>query len=525
MGKRIKIISLILCLTLVFPVMAQAEETDGDGRQTEKTIIIENTKEDVIMVDTKKKYQGMNAAFSKGYEPSIRKNTMNLVIPFLADRELKEDKISVGVVFERDENSPFYYKNYQKEVRQSENGVYLYQCQIKLKKDRVNGQYPLHLSVKAQTSGRQARDARTSGEQAQDLRATEKTVQQDFTIYVEITDGKAAIKNGEEEDENPSKEPAGGNTGDEFLGTGGLEDTTQPSGTSPGEEITHQPRVLISQNSLQQVSIEAGDSVFWTIKAKNCSGSQSLENMKVMLTCESKDITFEKNEWYFDKTGAGNTVDLSQNITIGKKALEEPIAAQFTFEYEDKKGNAYTSTDTIRISVSQPQQASLVNMSFPESISASETCSLKFQIQNTGLAVIYNARVKMEGKGLYPVGEFFLGNMEASSSMDGEISVFVGTLDMNEQGEMTGGDEDRYGETFGTVVFSYEDAYGNITEQTLDLHTTIKKPKNAKNDNENDKKEEEKTNQWWLAIVVEVVLVLMIINVWLLIRMRRYKKM
>ena len=481
---------LILCLILVFPVSAQAGETVEDSQKTENTIIIENTKENVITVDTKKKYQGMNAAFSKGYEPSIQKNTMKLVIPFLANKELKKNKISVGVVFERDENSPFYYKNYQKEVKQSENGVYLYQCQIKLKKDRVNGQYPLHLSVKAQTAGVQTAEVQTK----------EKTVQQDFIIYVEITDGKAVIKN--DDNNYPLEEPEGGETGEDNLGKDIPDETPQTSGTAGGEEVTHQPRVLISQNSLQGISIQAGDSTTWTIYAKNCSSRQSLENMKISLTCESKDVFFGKNAWYFEKIGAGNTVDLSQNITIGKKALEEPVTMQFTFEYEDGKGNAYTSTDTVKISVSQPQQASLVNMSFPESINASETGSLTFQIQNTGLAVIYNAKVKMEGKGLFPVHELFLGNMEASSSADGEIPVFVGTLNMDSQGKIVEEDGEKY---------------------KLELHNTNKKPKKAKDDKE--KEEEKETNQWWVAIVVEVILVLLLINIWLILRMRRYKKM
>ena len=102
----------------------------------------------VISIDTNKKYSGMNASFSKGYVPSIQKNTMHLVVPFQTDLPLKQGALLVGVSFEREENSPFYFKNYQKKVKQNNRGIYLYQCRIKLKRDRVNGQYPLRLTVR-----------------------------------------------------------------------------------------------------------------------------------------------------------------------------------------------------------------------------------------------------------------------------------------------------------------------------------------------------------------------------------------
>ena len=42
-----------------------------------------------ISIDTNKKYDGMNTSFSKGYAPSIQKNTMRLVVPFQTDLPLK----------------------------------------------------------------------------------------------------------------------------------------------------------------------------------------------------------------------------------------------------------------------------------------------------------------------------------------------------------------------------------------------------------------------------------------------------
>lgn len=39
--------------------------------------------ENMISIETNRKYEGMKHSFSKGYEPSIKKNTMFLVVPFV----------------------------------------------------------------------------------------------------------------------------------------------------------------------------------------------------------------------------------------------------------------------------------------------------------------------------------------------------------------------------------------------------------------------------------------------------------
>lgn len=134
--------------------------------------------EGLVQIDANKKYKGMNASFAKGYTPSVKKDTMRLVIPFRTDAAVQGGPLLIGVSFEREENSPFYFKNYQKQVKPSANGVYLYKCKIRLRKDRINGQYPLHLSVLVKTA--------------------EGNMREEFTIYAEITDGREALPLGEE---------------------------------------------------------------------------------------------------------------------------------------------------------------------------------------------------------------------------------------------------------------------------------------------------------------------------------------
>lgn len=468
-----------------------------------------------IAIDSSHKYEGMDAPFAKGYEPSIKKNVMTLVVPFVSEDKLEGKELTVGIDFENRENSPFYYKNYRKQVKQSREGVYLYKCRLKLKKDRVNGQYPLYLWVKGKMGG--------------------VSFRQQFTIYVEITDGRAALAgNGE-----GGGDSAGGDVNYDPTGGG---DTSQPDGAGElpegedgqfagqdmpeaqpsAEENSSQPRLMVAENSLRANALEAGSSMPWNVTVQNCSNKRAVENIKVTLLCESKDIVFEKNAWYFEKTAANASMDLSQHLTVAKKAAADPIQVQFQIEYEDDKGNAYTSTEEVRLLVRQPQHAQLTNLSFPAQVYASDTEFLNFQVQNTGLSAIYNVKVRVEAKGLFPQQELFLGNIEGGTSADGEQKVFVGTLDMDAQGNVLEEGGEKYGDTSGFVILSYEDEQGEATEQKVELHTTIREAETVKLEIEEQKP---KTNQWWITVIFFVALTLLLVIVWLYLRMKHYQRM
>ena len=156
----------------------------------------------------------------------------------------------------------------------------------------------------------------------------------------------------------------------------------------------------------------------------------------------------------------------------------------------------------------------------PESFYESDSDSVAFQVQNTGLAVIYNARVRLEGKGLF-ASEVFLGNIEAGQSLDGEMQIYAGTLNMNEQGEITDVDAEKYGDVLGRVVFSYESEQGEVIEQEQTFSTAIKKPEIVELKIEEE--EDQETNQWWITVIVMTFLVLLFIICWLYLRMRHYR--
>ncbi len=441
--------------------------------------------EGLVRIDDSRAYRGMNASFAKGYAPSIKKHAMQLVIPFRTREAVLGNAISIGVSFEREENSPFYFQNYQKQVAPLKNGVYLYRCKIRLRRDRVNGQYPLHLYALAQTE--------------------EGTVREEFTIYVEISDGQAAFF---PQEEQPEAE-------------GSLTERAENTETEEEEEIIRQPRILMERNSLQGKAVSAAGSEAWTLAARNCSADQAMENVKVTLLSEEKELVFEKNAWYFERIEANGTMDLSQNITVGRAAPEAIVPVQFQFEYEDKKGTAYTCTETALLSVCQTQRAGLAGFEMPERLYAADTVAVPFQVQNTGLAVIYNARVRLEGAGLF-AKEAFLGNIEAGMAQDGEMQIFAGTLAMDAQGEVTDETAQKYGESVGRIVFSYETAQGEVVEQEQIFSTIIQEPQTVSLHIEEEKEE---TNQWWITIALLFLLLLLLTIAVLYLKMKHYQRM
>ena len=219
--------------------------------------------EELISIDANHRYEGMETSFSKGY--------------------------AVGVAFEPSESSPFVYKNYQKRVKKSKKGVYLFRCPIQLKKNRVNGQYPLRVYVLAKTA--------------------QEVIRQEFTLYIEITDGRAKLM---EEVGDPYGEVP------REAAPVGLEEEA----SDEKEEATHQPRILICENSVQGGALSAGEQKAWALSAKNCSVSQPVENVKVTLLSEQSEVAFEKNAWYFERIAAGGQMELSHHYGEPKSGGE-----------------------------------------------------------------------------------------------------------------------------------------------------------------------------------------------------------
>ena len=101
-GKNLKqgflLFGSILWLSLFVPSLVRAEG-----------IVVPDQGEkggSLVTIDANRKYDGMNAPFSKGYEPSIQKDAMLLIVPFVVEQG-EPDKIIVGISFKRGKTALF----------------------------------------------------------------------------------------------------------------------------------------------------------------------------------------------------------------------------------------------------------------------------------------------------------------------------------------------------------------------------------------------------------------------------------
>ncbi len=494
MKKIIALLTILICIASVTeaPVVAAGntsiiskEKTTNITTEVEKNISNLNDTSKPIYIDTTKAYEGMENSFADGYSPTIENDKMHLVIPFISSEIFADNKISVRVAFETT-GVPFIYKNYYKEVSKSKEGAYLYKNDIDLDANRINGQYTIKVLISGITS---------SG----------KYIEDTYDIYINITDGLIASSDSTKDVIDNNSE-----TGDETttLNDGGGTDTKEP--------VRHQPKVLLVENSLSAAKLKAGENYEFKLTFKNVSKQYSMENIKLTMSTEYAGIAFDETNWYIENISAGKSVDISQNISVDLKAVYGNVKLNYEFQYDDNEGNTYTSTEAINLFVTQPVKASLNGDTFPQKAKSTETVPMNFQIENSGLSPIYNARVHIEGAGIFPTKELFWGTMEAGSSNEGEIPIYIGMKNMNEAGEVIEGEA--YGNTTVKVIFTYEDADGQAVSEEKEYKTAIIKPKY------NKKTEEKKSTQWINAVFVGCVLLLLIVLIGCIIKMIHIKK-
>lgn len=485
------------------------EESIPTGEQTPTQEPAPEPEEEKVHLglDTVHVYEKMNTSFAQGYLPGIEGDTVHLTVPFTSSGELKDARISVSLDF--GEQAPFVYASYQKQVEKQvftfENQqveTYLYQCDIPLQPERINGSYPV--IVKAVGYDRKGKEIRL-----------------EYRVFVTVTDGKDPSQKEESEElppeeqepllEEDSMEDVNGMDAGFSAGGGGEE--------SSGEEVTHQPKMLLVANTLNGESILAGEEKEITLTFKNSSREERICNLKVTGKAGEDTIALQTGSFYFESVAPQETIELTTTLLVSPAAEQKNIPLEFAFDYENDKGTAYTGTEQIGVSVRQSVQAVMEGFTLPEKVYALENITAGLKIRNMGRAPVYNVRVELSGEGLFPVESIFAGNMEAGASFDGSMKIYVGNKKMKAAGEETEGEEkEKYGSVTGKLLLTYEDAFGETYTQEQEITTVIQKPQIMELKVEKEKKE---TNQWW---AVSLVLLVVLFAGILTIQGRRLKK-
>lgn len=529
-----------------------SEEMEQGGSDLEKTeaadIKMKKAEKVYLGIDTVHTYETMSGPFSQGYIPAVEGDTVHLAVPFTASGKIKDNQLTVGLDLGAD--GPFVYANYQKNVEkkmytfgEEQTETYLYLCDIGLDQDRMNGKYPV--TVKAAGYTEQGRE-----------------VKLEYRIFITITDGKNSSDSSDKNENNgqgadksnaDSSNPdgsnadgsnadgsnaGGSNAGDSNADgsnpdisnadmpdpTGEISDDILPQDEAEGlagvgggedfggisasggdeEEVIHQPKLILESSNLSGERLKAGESRDFVLKFKNRSRTEKIYNLKATVKAGEDTVFLQNNSFYYDSVAPQETIELSTVAAVSPVAEQKNVPVEFTFEYENDKGTAYTGTEQAWLSVYQPAEAVLEGVSLPDTVYSLENVDVGMQVRNLGKAPIYNVQVQLEGAGLFPMETAFGGNMEAGSSADVSMRVYVGNKNMTEAGqEKEGSEDEKYGSVTGKLILTYEDAFGESYSQEQEFVTVIRKPQLTELKVEKEKKE---TNQWWAAAFILVIL-------------------
>ena len=479
-------------------------------------------------IDNRHRYEGMEQSFADGYQPEIRDGKLYLTVPFTASGALQNECLTVDLIFAEKENAPFVFKNYQKDVKLysyllqdgimmpqgtdtkgisgndltatevlggivNQDGIaspadrqdaYCYTCEVPLQENATPGQYSVTVRAWGYTM---------DGER----------VNLDCQIFVRI----------------PEPEPV---TGSKDNGSGG--GAGGGGGYSGGEsgeaaeEILHQPKLLLETCSLSDVSLKAGAEEPMKVQFRNRSETQTIYNLKVTASTDTKAVQPLRNSWYFSSVAPGETVAIEDGVKVAMATEDTSAVLSFDFEYEDKKGTAVSGKESMPLLIGQPTEVELHNAAFPAVLYATDTQKFSIQALNLSRVPVYNVRIKLSGTGLFPTEDVFIGNMDAGTEGNGAMQVYVGTRTMQAVGHDSGTEDvEKYGPVNGTITLQYEDASGETHTQTETFQSEIKKPKVLSLEADDT----QETNAWWISVFAAVGAGMLLVIVVLALRLRK----
>lgn len=479
-------------------------------------------------IDNRHRYEGMEQSFADGYQPEIRDGKLYLTVPFTASGALQNECLTVDLIFAEKENAPFVFKNYQKDVKlhsyrlqdgimtpqgtdtkgtsgndltatevpggiANQDGIaspadrqdaYCYTCEVPLQENATPGQYSVTVSAWGYTM---------DGER----------VNLDCQIFVRV----------------PEPEPvAGSKDNGSGGGAGGGGGYSGGESGEAAEEILHQPKLLLETCSLSGVSLKAGAEEPMKVQFRNRSETQTIYNLKVTASTDTKAVQPLRNSWYFSSIAPGETVAIEDGVKVAMATEDTSAVLSFDFEYEDKKGTAVSGKESVPLLIGQPTEVELHNAAFPAVLYATDTQEFSIQALNLSRVPVYNVRIQLLGTGLFPAEDVFIGNMDAGTEGNGAMQVYVGTKTMQAIGDDSGTEDvEKYGPVNGTITLQYEDASGETHTQTETFQSEIKKPKVLSLEADDT----QETNAWWISIFAAVGAGMLLVIVVLALRLRK----
>lgn len=218
------------------------------------------------------------------------------------------------------------------------------------------------------------------------------------------------------------------------------------------------PKVLITGFSTDPGEVVAGEDFTLTVTFKNTSTSNSIDNLKAVLTSDGTFNPVSGSSTMFIQhlePGASST----QSITLHTKADASPASYNVSFSMSfDAPGvkDPISDTETVAIPVKQVPKVQITSLQTMGNMTVGSDLNAMTTVNNTGKSVLYNVMVTVyDSGGCLSSEELFLGNIQPGAS--GNVDVYLSAM--------------MPGMTTLIASVSYEDETGKpyTDEVTLDI--------------------------------------------------------
>ncbi|MEG1523575.1 MAG: CARDB domain-containing protein [Clostridia bacterium] len=436
----------------------------------------------ILGIDDANLYDGMTRTYSQGYSPTVANGVATIVLPLVTTGSISGSTIVATPNLGTVGSAPFVFGNYQKTVALStqpvNNGTgtatcYYVRFDLMLTSDRKNGSYPVVIEI-----------------EGTDLSGN--TIEQNFTTYVTITDGKV--------DATPT------------------DDSGSSSGGGSGVSAS-KPVLIVTACSVAPDTLESGDTMHVDLTVKNV-GRRTAHNIRVNVTSDDPNIALvdEFSAPYLRGLASNKEAEFSFAMQVMPMALGGMHTMTIAIAYENTNNVAFTETAAFRVTVNQPILFSHDKVELPLKVTSGESFSLPVNAYNTGLTSIYNVKCSLEVPGLIAASAY-LGNLEPQKSSDKSMSVFATTIDSST----------KYGTTYGACVFTYEDAKGEQYQESVEVKIEILEPVKVTDEEkkkaEEEAKEQKSLSQWWISLLFGLAIIAVLTSIIIIARFSRMMKM
>ncbi|MCM1179540.1 MAG: hypothetical protein NC347_04730 [Clostridium sp.] len=322
------------------------------------------------------------------------------------------------------------------------------------------------------------------------------------------TDSGSGTNNGNTGGDDDDDDGDGDGGGSSYSGGSSGDDDSDSSG-----EVSA-PKLLITGYDTKPEKIMAGETFTITIHLRNTSKSTAVCNGKFLIGNEAGSFlpTSGSSAVFVEKIEPDKTGDLKIEMKTSSDLAQKNYSLVVKGDFDDGKGNSFTSSDSLSIPVYQEVKLAVTDASMsPEMIGVGMEGSLMFTINNQGNAGVYNVMVSVDDPAV--TGEdSYVGNIAASSSAYATLNL-TGEKDNSDSGKIK-------------VIITYEDAEGTAGkfEQEMDCLVGEDYMSDMGGDEEVDFEDSEEEFPIWLIILLSILGIILIVVVIVLIVRRKKKK-